>query len=262
MVVKARVRGGSARYRACAWCQTNRSANTFKNATDSTTADIRIFEGVNNLTIDHNILKDGAGRAYRASNFGTGASDPTGVHLNRNSITGYTGAASTVENAILPVPQLDAECNWWESATGPGAPASTASTNVDSNPWLTTSNLDGQCGFTFNGFFQPVDNLPTLNVVKAGRAIPVKFSLGGYFGLNIFAAGYPTSNVAPCNAAADDDVIELTVNAGTSSLSYDASTDTYTYVWKTDKLWANSCRQLRVKLTDGSVHAANFSFKK
>ena len=43
-----------------------------------------------------------------------------------------------------------------------------------------------QCPFV--GFFQPVDNLPTLNVVNAGRAIPVKFGLGGDYGLSIFAA--------------------------------------------------------------------------
>jgi len=42
----------------------------------------------------------------------------------------------------------------------------------------------------FSGFFQPVDNLPTLNLVKAGSAIPVKFSLGGNKALSIFAAGY------------------------------------------------------------------------
>ncbi|MGE5249082.1 MAG: PxKF domain-containing protein, partial [Bacteroidota bacterium] len=38
--------------------------------------------------------------------------------------------------------------------------------------------------------------------------------------------------------------------------------DTYTYVWKTDKLWANSCRQLVIKLDDGSFHRANFQFTK
>ena len=45
--------------------------------------------------------------------------------------------------------------------------------------------------FNWSGFFQPVDNLPTLNVVKAGSAVPVKFGLGGDKGLSIFAPGYP-----------------------------------------------------------------------
>ena len=47
--------------------------------------------------------------------------------------------------------------------------------------------------YNWSGFFPPVDNLPALNSVKAGSAIPVKFSLGGDKGLNIFAAGYPKS---------------------------------------------------------------------
>src|SRR5207245_189171 len=92
--------------------------------------------------------------------------------------------------------------------------------------------------YPFAGFFPPVNNQPILNVLKAGSAIPVKFSLSGYQGLNIFASGYPTSATVVCGSAAED-AVEQTVNAGASSLSYDASTDQYTYVWKTDKAWAN-----------------------
>ena len=33
--------------------------------------------------------------------------------------------------------------------------------------------------YDFSGFFQPVDNPPTLNAVKAGAGVPVKFALGG-----------------------------------------------------------------------------------
>jgi hypothetical protein len=47
-----------------------------------------------------------------------------------------------------------------------------------------------------------------------------------------------------------------------SSLSYDPSTDTYTYVWKTAKVWANTCRQLVLTLIDGSQHTALFKFTK
>jgi hypothetical protein len=48
------------------------------------------------------------------------------------------------------------------------------------------------------------------------------------------------------------------VTAGSSSLSYDAATDRYNYVWKTDKAWAGTCRQLVMKLTDGTEYKANF----
>ena len=45
----------------------------------------------------------------------------------------------------------------------------------------------------FSGFEEPVDESPTLNRMHAGRAVPLKFSLGGDRGLDIFAAGSPAS---------------------------------------------------------------------
>ena len=116
--------------------------------------------------------------------------------------------------------------------------------------------------YDFTGFFQPVDNLPVVNTVKAGQAIPIKFSLGGDQGLDIFASGYPTSEQIACDSGASLDGIESTVTAGGSSLTYDALTDTYTYVWKTEKAWANTCRQFNLGLSDGSSHSAVFQFKK
>ncbi len=56
-------------------------------------------------------------------------------------------------------------------------------------------------------------------------------------------------------------MIETTVAAGGSSLTYDALADQYVYVWKTEKSWAGTCRQLQVTLNDGTVHTANFKFK-
>jgi hypothetical protein len=117
-------------------------------------------------------------------------------------------------------------------------------------------------GYKFKGFFAPVDNEPTFNTVNSGQGIPVKFSLSGNQGLDIFAAGYPQSQQIACDANAPADGVETTVTAGASSLSYDAGSDQYNYVWKTDKAWANSCRALILKLKDGSVHRANFKFTK
>ncbi len=116
--------------------------------------------------------------------------------------------------------------------------------------------------YTFTGFFEPVNNLPTLNVVKAGQAVPVKFSLGGDKGLNILAAGYPISTRIACDTSEPQDQIEQTVTAGSSSLSYDPATGTYSYVWKTEKGWSNSCRQLAVRFSDGSYQYVNFKFTK
>jgi predicted outer membrane repeat protein len=120
---------------------------------------------------------------------------------------------------------------------------------------------DGATGYTFSGFFQPVDNLPALNVANAGGSIPVKFSLNGDQGLTILAAGYPVSTQIACAGDESPGVIEPTLTTGGSSLSYDAASDTYTYVWRTNRAWAGTCRQLTVRLSDGTDHLANFKFR-
>jgi hypothetical protein len=116
--------------------------------------------------------------------------------------------------------------------------------------------------YNWTGFFPPVGKLPTVNAAKAGSAIPVKFSLSGYQGLNIFATDYPKSEEILCDSTNSVDGIEQTVTAGVSSLNYDATADQYIYVWKTEKAWAGTCRQLVVKLIDGTYHRANFTFIK
>jgi len=148
-------------------------------------------------------------------------------------------------------------------ASGSVFPVGTTTVNATASDGTNTST----CSFTvtvrynFTGFFPPINNLPVLNVVNAGRAIPVKFSLSGYKGLNIFAANSPSSGPIACNSTDPAVSLDDTVTAGGSSLSYDASTDQYIYIWKTDPSWAGTCRQLVVTLNDGSVYRADFKFR-
>ncbi len=137
-------------------------------------------------------------------------------------------------------------------------------TSTDSDVFAQTFTLPAAPpvpGFNFAGFFQPVDNLPGVNIASAGSAIPVKFSLGGNQGLSILGAGSPASSPIPCDASDPGAVIEETVNAGGSGLSYDAATAQYTYVWKTDRAWKGTCRMLVVTLSDNSQHLAKFRFR-
>ena len=151
-----------------------------------------------------------------------------------------------------------------DHASGSSFPVGTTTVNATADDH---NGNTSSCAFTiavlynFTGFFQPVSNLPVLNVVNAGRAIPVKFSLSGNKGLNIFAPNSPSSGPIVCNSSAPATVLQDTVTAGGSSLSYDAGADQYIYVWKTDSSWAGTCRQLVVQLNDGSIHRANFQFR-
>ena len=75
-------------------------------------------------------------------------------------------------------------------ASGSVFPVGTTTVNATASDGTNSSS----CSFTvtvlynFTGFFSPVSNAPTLNSVNAGKAVPVKFSLSGDKGLNIFAA--------------------------------------------------------------------------
>jgi hypothetical protein len=132
-------------------------------------------------------------------------------------------------------------------------------TVTDDNGGQAQRQATVQVVYPFSGFFSPVDNPPVVNTAKAGAAIPVKFSLDGDRGLDIFATGYPKSRVVACDSGAPLDAVEEVVAAGSSELSYDPATDRYTYVWKTTKQWKN-CRELIVRLADGSEHVALFRF--
>jgi len=182
------------------------------------------------------------------------------------------GGPFLLNSGLQPVGPISVDA----SISGLNAGASTLSGSVDTSSiglktitFTAVDNADNSstksCSYSviynWTGFFRPVDNLPIWNKVKAGSAIPVKFSLSGNQGLAIFAAGYPKSQVIACDATAPVDGIEETVTAGGSSLSYDALVDQYVYVWKTEKSWTG-CRQLVVRLIDGMEYRANFNFTK
>jgi hypothetical protein len=116
--------------------------------------------------------------------------------------------------------------------------------------------------YRFTGFFQPVDNPAVLNRAKAGSAVPVKFSLGGDQGLSIFMSGLaPTVAATSCATGTTIDEIEQTVTASASGLTYDPAAAQYSYVWKTQSGWANSCRKFVMTLKDGTRREALFQFK-
>ena len=116
--------------------------------------------------------------------------------------------------------------------------------------------------YVFGGFLAPVESSPAVNVAKAGRAIPLKFRLGGDQGLAILAAGSPISQPVTCDLAPAGEQIETVAAAKAGGLTYDAVSDTYTYVWATEKDWSGTCRTLRMTLSDGETYEAEFRFTK
>jgi len=117
--------------------------------------------------------------------------------------------------------------------------------------------------YDFTGFLSPVNNPtdPDPNSVKAGQSVPVKFSLGGDQGLDVLDDEAPNPKLVFSSCDPTDEADPVGTSTANNGLTYDALTDTYTYVWKTVKSWKGKCGTFTLKLDDGSVHTAEFLFK-
>jgi beta-glucosidase-like glycosyl hydrolase len=104
----------------------------------------------------------------------------------------------------------------------------------------------------YGGFTPPLSE-GAMNEARAGSTVPIKFSLGADFGLDIFAEGYPYSVEVDCMTQAEIGPHELITDWKIAG-GYHAD-------WKTDGAWGGTCRLLSIKLLDNTVHTATFSFK-
>jgi hypothetical protein len=96
--------------------------------------------------------------------------------------------------------------------------------------------------------------------MKAGAAVPVKFRLGGDRGLDVFRAGWPKLAVSSCTSGPADAIEQTVSTSGGSVVTYDPVTQTYTYVWRTQKSWASTCGVLTLAFRDGTSASALFKF--
>jgi hypothetical protein len=81
----------------------------------------------------------------------------------------------------------------------------------------------------------------------------------GRGGIKLVAAA--TGRTVDCVTGAPTSVIDEAVAPGASGLTYDVETGVYTWVWKTSKPWASTCRVVELRLDDGSVHSAQFKLR-
>jgi MBG domain len=116
-------------------------------------------------------------------------------------------------------------------------------------------NVSG--AMNFSGFYAPVRNMPYVNTAMAGSAIPMKFAIGGFRGLQVLQANSPSSVAVACPAGAPENAVRASIapRGGLQSLG-----SSYTYVWKTNASWAGTCRKFQLTLADGSTHEALFRF--
>jgi hypothetical protein len=138
-------------------------------------------------------------------------------------------------------------------------------TGYDNAGNSTTASCAYTVGFNFAGLFAPIDRPSTMNVSKAGQAIPLKWRLTDYFGNPVTTLTSVVVNVTSigCSfgAGTPDEVEEYAV--GSSGLQ-NLGDGYYQFNWKTPTSYAGSCKQLNLNLGEGTLRTnlALISFKK
>lgn len=142
--------------------------NNIHDSTEALTADIRIFEGNDNLTISGNTIRNGAGRGVRINNAGYGSPNSQNITLSFNRIVG-NAVAGVVVDAGQYTGTLAAQNNWWGCNYGPGAGGAgcigTPNTFVGpgtSTPWLTLTTAAVPNNVVFGGMSAVTSSL-TIN---------------------------------------------------------------------------------------------------
>jgi hypothetical protein len=117
--------------------------------------------------------------------------------------------------------------------------------------------------WTLKGFYQPVD-LGTLNLVKSGSTVPLKFE--------VFAGDTELTDVAvvstfkvgtvPCDSlegVPTDDIEQY--STGATVLRYDTTGGQFIQNWQTPKGKAGTCYKVTLTTDDGSSVSADFKLK-
>ena len=115
----------------------------------------------------------------------------------------------------------------------------------DHDPVLVGADL---LAYDFGGF-EPPASASGLTSIRAGQALPVRFSLGGDRGLAVLF-GDPRFQRTDCSSGSP--IGAPTAAVAAEPFAYSALTDTYKYVWKTEKSWVGWCGTLTVVLADGT----------
>jgi 2',3'-cyclic-nucleotide 2'-phosphodiesterase (5'-nucleotidase family) len=126
---------------------------------------------------------------------------------------------------------------------------------ADASGQVGTRTVPHTVRFRFQGFFSPLHNPPAVNRVHAGSTVTVGFSLGGYRGMHVLAAGSPSFDRYTGAGTAIE-----SGRPAAGKLVYSQWTKRYTFLWRTAKGWRGSCATLTVQLVDGSTRTLKFLF--
>jgi hypothetical protein len=124
-----------------------------------------------------------------------------------------------------------------------------------------THGFNVESSFNWQGFLAPIVHPSTLNLVSRGTLVPIRWQLpDGRGGFVSNTASFASATVGSLSCGGAPSVPLNDTASGPAGISYDASTQTFTYNWQTGGNWSG-CRRLTIKLRDNSTHELRFRFQ-
>lgn len=218
------------------------------------------------------VITDGDAQAFTCEATSSGGTSRETVMVKRDATPPSLAPTATPNPALLNA-MVEAAPNAADATAGIASMSCSAidtstvgskavtCTAVDNAGNQNSANLSVDVRYAFSGFSSPVDNPQVVNVVKAGRAIPLKWRLlddGGQPYISLTRASISASAMS-CSSGATQDTVEETAT-GSSGLQ-NLGDGYYQINWSSPKGYASSCRKLLLDLGDGLKREALFQFK-
>jgi large repetitive protein len=176
------------------------------------------------------------------------------------AVATFAGTATDTVDGSVPV-KCQSATGLTSNSTFPIGTTTVKCTTSDTAGNVAEGSFSINVQRTFSGFFQPVDTGRTVNLVKAGSTLPLKFEVfAGRTELSAVDIFKPLSvKQVACGTNVVLDDIEQIVTGGTS-LRYDTTAGQYIWNWKTPT-GAGSCYQVAVGTNDGAELIAQFKLR-
>jgi DNA-binding beta-propeller fold protein YncE len=114
----------------------------------------------------------------------------------------------------------------------------------------------------WRGFRRPLRPPPVVNVRDAGDDVDIRFSLGGFVGLDVLAPGAPSYARVDCDHPEDQiGDTRAAVSALRRPRVRYLGGGVYRFVWDTKAIWTGTCRRFTLTLADGSTHDLLFHLR-
>ncbi len=211
---------------------------------------------------------DAAGNTSDPSNFNVTVVDTTGPSLSLPAsavidATDPSGAAHTYTASATDLvdPSVTATCTPVSGSTFAIGTTTVSCTATDDSGNEANGDFTVTVRRSITGFSQPVDTGRTLNLVKAGSTLPLKFEVfAGKTELTATDIFKPLSvKQVDCESSALLDEVEQTTT-GNTALRYDATSGQYIWNWKTPSK-AGACFMVTVETLDGALKTAQFKLR-